>query len=95
MGTPRIIENNYIQGLQWLFFTVLLGIYFTIFQAYEYIEASFIIADSRYGSTFFAATRFHGLYVIIGTTFLLTCLLWQLYKHLLWNHHFGFETAAC
>jgi cytochrome c oxidase subunit 3 len=73
---------------------VLLGIYFTILQAYEYVEASFTIADSRYGSTFFVATGFHGLHVIIGTTFLLTCLLRQLNKHFSSSHHFGFEAAA-
>jgi quinol-cytochrome oxidoreductase complex cytochrome b subunit len=38
-----------------LFFTVLLGIYFTALQAHEYIEAPFTIADSAYGSTFFTA----------------------------------------
>nr|WES82314.1 cytochrome c oxidase subunit III [Glyptotermes angustus] len=89
-----LLENNYKQGLQGLFFTVLLGIYFTILQAYEYVEASFTIADSSYGSTFFVATGFHGLHVIIGTTFLLMCLLRQLNKHFSSNHHFGFEAAA-
>nr|AIY61664.1 cytochrome c oxidase subunit 3 [Glyptotermes sp. A TB-2014] len=89
-----LLENNYTQGLQGLFFTVLLGIYFTILQAYEYVEASFTIADSSYGSTFFVATGFHGLHVIIGTTFLLMCLLRQLSKHFSSNHHFGFEAAA-
>ena len=49
----------------------MLGIYFTALQAYEYLEASFTIADSVYGSTFFIATGFHGLHVISGTTFLL------------------------
>jgi heme/copper-type cytochrome/quinol oxidase subunit 3 len=44
-----------------------------ILQAYEYVEASITIADSRSGSTFFVATAFNGLNVIIGTTFLLTC----------------------
>nr|URX54232.1 cytochrome c oxidase subunit III [Neotermes sp. 6 AB-2022a] len=89
-----LLENNYTQGLQGLFFTVILGIYFTILQAYEYVEASFTIADSSYGSTFFVATGFHGLHVIIGTTFLLTCLLRQLNMHFSSNHHFGFEAAA-
>jgi len=44
-----------------------LGLYFTALQAYEYFEAPFTIADSAYGSTFFIATGFHGLHVIIGT----------------------------
>nr|UQJ75149.1 cytochrome c oxidase subunit III [Eucryptotermes sp. n. nr. breviceps] len=89
-----LMENNYAQGVQGLFFTVVLGVYFTILQAYEYIEAPFTIADSSYGSTFFVATGFHGLHVIIGTTFLLTCLTRQLSKHFSSSHHFGFEAAA-
>jgi len=44
-----------------------LGLNFTAIQAYEYFEAPFTIADSAYGSTFFVATGFHGLHVIIGT----------------------------
>merc|ERR1711874_134842 len=68
--------------------------YFTALQAYEYIEASFTIADSVYGSTFFVATGFHGLHVIIGTRFLAVCL-YRLYScHFSANHHFGFEAAA-
>jgi cytochrome c oxidase subunit 3 len=88
------LENNFNQGAQGLFFTVLLGIYFTALQAYEYIEATFTIADSVYGSTFFVATGFHGLHVIIGTTFLLTCLIRHSALHFSSNHHFGFEAAA-
>lgn len=90
----RLIENNHSQTTQGLFFTVILGIYFTILQAYEYIEAPFTIADSVYGSTFFMATGFHGIHVLIGTTFLLVCLLRHLNNHFSKNHHFGFEAAA-
>nr|YP_010946731.1 cytochrome c oxidase subunit III [Panesthia strelkovi]WGO57462.1 cytochrome c oxidase subunit III [Panesthia strelkovi] len=89
-----LLENNYNQALQGLFLTIILGAYFTALQAYEYLEASFTIADSVYGSTFFMATGFHGLHVIIGTTFLLTCFLRHLYYHFSSNHHFGFEAAA-
>lgn len=89
-----LIENNHSQTTQRLFFTILLGIYFSILQAYEYIEASFTIADSVYGSSFFIATGFHGLHVLIGTTFLLICLIRHLNFHFSKNHHFGFEAAA-
>nr|AWN56147.1 cytochrome c oxidase subunit 3 [Canthidium sp. DPP-2018] len=89
-----LIENDYNQTLQSLSLTVLLGIYFTILQAYEYIEAPFTIADSVYGSSFFMATGFHGLHVIIGTTFLAVCLYRQLLNHFSCIHHFGFEAAA-
>lgn len=74
--------------------TVILGVYFTRLQAFEYIEASFSIADSVYGATFFVATGFHGLHVIIGTTFLLVCLVRLFIAHFSSDHHFGFEAAA-
>jgi cytochrome c oxidase subunit 3 len=90
----RIIENNHSQTSQGLFFTIILGIYFTILQTYEYIEASFTIADSIYGASFFIATGFHGLHVLIGTSFLLICLIRHTINHFSNNHHFGFEAAA-
>jgi Heme/copper-type cytochrome/quinol oxidase, subunit 3 len=40
---------------------VILGIYFTALQAFEYLEASFTIADSIYGSIFFIDYVTHGL----------------------------------
>nr|UFZ13390.1 cytochrome c oxidase subunit III [Madachauliodes sp.] len=89
-----LMEGNYSQTIQSLFFTVILGIYFTTLQAYEYYEAPFSIADAVYGSTFFIATGFHGLHVIIGTNFLLICLIRQIFSHFSLNHHFGFEAAA-
>nr|YP_009707964.1 cytochrome c oxidase subunit III [Xystrocera globosa]QEU57262.1 cytochrome c oxidase subunit III [Xystrocera globosa] len=89
-----LMENNYKQALQGLVLTVILGVYFTILQGYEYIEAPFTIADSVYGSSFFIATGFHGLHVIIGTTFLLVCLIRHYANHFSSIHHFGFEAAA-
>jgi cytochrome c oxidase subunit 3 len=69
-------------------------VYFTILQAYEYSEASFTISDAVYGSTFFIATGFHGIHVLIGTSFLFVCLIRHLNNHFSQNHHFGFEAAA-
>lgn len=89
-----LIENNFSQTYQGLLFTIILGLYFTILQAYEYYEAPFCIADRIYGSTFFIATGFHGLHVIIGTIFLLTCFIRHTKNHFSNNHHFGFEAAA-
>ena len=89
-----LIENNYKQSFQALLITVILDLYFTIFQSYEYIEASFSISDSIYGTTFFIATGFHGNHVIIGTTFLLICLTRHYINHFSSSHHFGFEAAA-
>nr|YP_009185962.1 cytochrome c oxidase subunit III [Sciodrepoides watsoni]ALO70912.1 cytochrome c oxidase subunit 3 [Sciodrepoides watsoni] len=89
-----LIENNFKMTTQGLLLTVILGVYFSILQAYEYIEASFTISDSVYGSSFFMATGFHGIHVIIGTTFLLVCLMRHLKNHFSSIHHFGFEAAA-
>nr|QWB85656.1 cytochrome c oxidase subunit III [Sarmydus sp. N117] len=89
-----LMENNYIQALQGLSLTIILGVYFTFLQAYEYLEAPFSISDSIFGSSFFIATGFHGIHVIIGTTFLLVCLMRLSLDHFSPIHHFGFEAAA-
>nr|YP_010128174.1 cytochrome c oxidase subunit III [Tropidothorax cruciger]QPP20743.1 cytochrome c oxidase subunit III [Tropidothorax cruciger] len=89
-----IMGANHSQTTKGLTVTVMLGIVFTILQAYEYKEAQFCISDSVYGSTFFMATGFHGLHVIIGTTFLLICLIRHLNYHFSKTHHFGFEAAT-
>nr|YP_448759.1 cytochrome c oxidase subunit III [Neogymnocrinus richeri]AAY51817.1 cytochrome c oxidase subunit III [Neogymnocrinus richeri] len=89
-----ILENNWVDAVQGLFFTVFLGVYFTLLQAWEYFDSPFTISDGVYGSTFFVATGFHGLHVIIGTTFLLVCFFRLVVYHFSNSHHFGFEAAA-
>lgn len=89
-----LIRGNYSSTRQGLGLTVLLGIYFTCLQAMEYYEASFRIADRVYGATFFIATGFHGLHVLVGTTFLIVCYLRHNEGHFSALHHFGFEAAA-
>lgn len=46
-----------------------------MFQGFEYLEAPFCISDSSFGSTFFMATGFHGIHVIIGSLFLIVSLI--------------------
>lgn len=77
-----------------LLLTILLALFFTCLQVYEYVEASFTISDGIYGSTFFMATGFHGFHVIIGTIFLTVCYFRLVKNHFTKTHHFGFEAAA-
>ncbi len=83
------------KGLIWgLFLTVVLGVIFTSVQAYEYAVAPFTFGESIYGSTFFMATGFHGFHVLVGTIFLIICLLRAMQGHFTEKQHFGFEAAA-
>jgi cytochrome c oxidase subunit 3 len=88
-----IIAGNRYHTIISLFITVVLGVIFTGLQAMEYVESSFTIADSVYGSTFFVATGFHGLHVLIGTTFLIVCFFRIISHHFTKHHHNGFEAA--
>ena len=89
-----LIRGHHSQVKISLILTVILGLYFTALQAIEYLEARFCFADRVYGATFFLATGFHGIHVIIGTTFLTICLIRLLSHNFSYNHHFGFEAAA-
>lgn len=89
-----IMNNLFLKRLTRLFFTVLLGIYFLFMQIVEYNEASFSFADRVYGRTFFLATGFHGMHVLVGTTFLFYVFILLINSKLLYNHHFSFEAAA-
>lgn len=90
----RIIEKKLTEAKNRLLITIILGVYFTSLQALEYWEATFSISDSVYGSSFFMATGFHGLHVLIGTSFLGVCLGRLVNNHFSSYHHFGFEAAA-
>jgi heme/copper-type cytochrome/quinol oxidase subunit 3 len=85
---------NFSRSKQSLVITIALGIYFTFIQLLEYVEASFSISDSSFGRTFFVATGFHGLHVLVGTLFLLFTLLRIRIGVLSRKHHFGFEASA-
>jgi len=89
-----ILENKIKKRINRLLITCLLGIYFSTLQAFEYIEAQFTIRDRAYGSTFFIATGFHGIHVLIGTTFLLIILIRNNILNSTKSHIIGFEIAA-
>nr|AJF93990.1 cytochrome c oxidase subunit 3 [Tabachnickia sp. DVL-2014] len=78
-------------SLKW---TIILGILFTSLQGFEYYNTTYTISDSIYGATFFVATGFHGLHVLIGSTFLLICWFRIKHNHFTKNHHLGFEAST-
>jgi cytochrome c oxidase subunit 3 len=85
-----------------LILTVALGVVFTAVQAYEYhhiLSHDYFFSDAAmnsglYGSAFFMATGFHGFHVLIGTIFLLVCLIRLMNGAFTPQKHFGFEAAA-
>lgn len=89
-----LMNNYYSKTLVSLSVTVVLGVYFLSMQWLEYNEAIFSIRDGAYGRTFFIATGFHGMHVIVGTTFLFYVLVMMLKGVLTFSHHFSFEAAA-
>jgi len=89
-----IIEDKWIEANISLMLTVALGVYFTFVQAAEYVMSSFTISDSVYGRTFFVATGFHGLHVLIGTAFIAVMLYRHNFFQFSKSHHFGFEARA-
>jgi len=83
------------RGLVWgLVITILLGALFTFVQATEYSEAGFQFTGNLYGATFFMATGFHGFHVLVGTIFLIVCLIRAMRDEFTPEHHLGFEFAA-
>nr|AZZ89119.1 cytochrome c oxidase subunit 3 [Magadhaideus sp. n. SX-2018] len=89
-----ILANKFKSLNKSIMMTVIMGIYFTILQKWEYSQSPFTMTDSVYGSTFFITTGFHGIHVIIGTTFLSVCMIKSKKMHLMKWNHLGFEAAA-
>lgn len=87
-------ENNREDTKWGLIIAIALGALFTVFQVYEYSHAAFGFSGNIYGATFFMATGFHGTHVLIGTIFLLVCLLRLQRGHFTQENHVGFEAAA-
>ena len=87
-------SNDRKNFLLFLLLTIILGLIFTGFQAYEYKVATFGIEDGIYPSTFYMATGFHGFHVIVGSIFLLVCYFRGLKGHFTPKKHLGFEFAA-
>nr|ANE20367.1 cytochrome c oxidase subunit III [Aphis glycines]AOR53750.1 cytochrome c oxidase subunit III [Aphis craccivora] len=89
-----LLNNSKKKTIIFMNLTIILSMYFLILQALEYNQATFTFSDSIFGSSFYMATGFHGLHVIIGTIFLMINLLRMLKLHFSFIHHISFELAA-
>ena len=89
-----LMEGDFSNAGQSLTITIVLGIYFTAIQLLEYVEAPFTISDSSFGRSFFVATGFHGLHVLVGTLFLMATMIRIKLGLIRPKHHFGFEASA-
>ena len=97
-----LLHNDRKGVIQGLLCTILLGLLFTSIQAYEYheiITEKLFFSDASansglYASAFFMATGFHGFHVLVGTIFLIVCLIRLMGGGFSPKQHFGFEAAA-
>lgn len=81
-----------------LFLTVLLGVIFMGFQAYEYYHAydalGLKLDSGVYGSTFYMITGFHGMHVTLGAIMLTVIMVRAAKGHFSNEKHFAFEAVA-
>jgi len=93
----RVLMNNKLGFILFIAVTVILGMFFSIIQVFEYILRNFCINDRNYARIFFIATGFHGAHVIIGTTYNLVSIVIRVsfsrFNHLglefsIWYWHF-------
>jgi len=89
-----LLQNQKESLLRGIGLTILLGLFFTSLQVYEYAHASFGFKEGIYSSTFYMATGFHGVHVMIGTLFLVLCWFRAHLGQFTPTSHVGFEAAA-
>lgn len=89
-----IFNRYYYLSSLYLGYTIFLGLLFTFFQYLEYKNSFFCIRDSNYGRTFFLLTGFHGIHVIIGTSFLFISLIRLFLINFRKDHVLRFELCS-
>ena len=93
-----LLAGHRARTIAFMWITVLLGVTFLGFQAFEYhhayTELNLKLSSGIYGSTFFMLTGFHGFHVFVGMLMLLFITLRLMKGHFTPERHFGFEGAA-
>lgn len=89
----KLKKGEYLESLIFLLVTIIFAVLFVLLQFSEYLKSGFSINDTVYGGIFYMLTGFHGFHVLIGTIFLLVCLVRMHFAHFTPGNHFGFEAA--
>lgn len=89
-----MLSKSYSSAFLYLALTIGLGLGFSLLQYLEYSNTYFTISDSVYGSSFFLLTGCHALHILVGTTFLLVCLVRMALSHFTSSRHLLFTYAA-
>jgi cytochrome c oxidase subunit 3 len=92
-GHHALILGNRKAAILGVILTVVFAVIFTGLQYMEYLEATFTITDSVFGTVFYSSTGLHGLHVIIGTLFILVGLARLINYHFTRTHHVGLGSA--
>ena len=88
-----LIQGNRKGAITGAFLCIILAVIFTALQGYEYASAPFSIADSVFGTVFFASTGLHGLHVIVGTIFISVAFFRIINYHFSTKHSVGYEAS--
>ncbi|MGH7313318.1 MAG: cbb3-type cytochrome c oxidase subunit I, partial [Candidatus Rokuibacteriota bacterium] len=81
LALAAVQRNDRRQARLWLAGTILFGIIFLGFQAYEFthfVREGLTLSRNLFGSTFFVLTGFHGAHVALGVVWLLSLLVLDL-----------------
>jgi len=93
MGHHAVLKGDRRYSIWGLLLTIVLAIFFTGLQYFEYVNAPFTIADSVFGSVFYCSTGLHGLHVLVGTGMLLSAFIRLVNYHFTDSHHQGLESG--
>lgn len=88
-----ILSRNRKGTLWGLFITTVLIVVFVLCQVCEYTFATFTIADSVYGSIFYATTGLHFIHMVMLGIMLFICWARMYAYHFTATHHVNLETT--
>jgi cytochrome c oxidase subunit 1 len=81
LALAAVQRGDRVQSRLWLAGTVLFGLIFLGFQAYEFthfVHQGLTLSQNLFGSTFFVLTGFHGFHVALGVAWLFSLLVLDL-----------------